>query len=52
MAFRLRLPRLLDPGEMCITHRDEGGGSFSFLVALTLPLLGRLVHQLPYFLDP
>ena len=37
---------------MCITHRDEGGGSFSFLVALTPLLPGRLVHQLPYFVDP
>jgi hypothetical protein len=50
MAFRL--PRLLEPGEMCIIHRYEGGGSFSFPVALTPPLLGRLVHQLPNFLDP
>jgi hypothetical protein len=23
MAFHLRLPRLFEPGEMCITHRDE-----------------------------
>lgn len=52
MAFRLRLQRLLEPGEVCITHRDEGGGSFSFPLALTPPLLGRLVHQLPHFLDP
>ena len=37
---------------MCITHRDEGGGAFSFRLALTHPLLGRLVHQLAYFLDP
>jgi hypothetical protein len=50
--WRLRLPRLLEPGEMCITHRDEGSGAFSFLLALTHPLLGRLVHQLAYFLDP
>jgi len=30
MAFHLRLPRLLEPGEMCITHRDE-------VAALLLP---------------
>ena len=50
--WRLRLPRLLEPGKMCITHRDEGSGAFSFRLALTHPLLGRLVHQLAYFLDP
>ncbi len=49
---RVRLPRLLEPGQMCIVHRDEGGGSFSFRLTLTHPLAGRLVHQLAYFLDP
>ena len=49
---RVRLPRLLEPGQMCITHRDEGGGSFSFRLTLTHPLAGCLVHQLAYFLDP
>lgn len=49
---RARLPRLLEPGQMCIIHRDEGGGSFSFRLTLTHPLVGRLVHQLAYFLDP
>ncbi len=37
---------------MEITHRDEGGGTFSFRLALTHPLLGRIVHQLAYFQDP
>lgn len=50
--WRMRLPRLLEPGEMRITHREEGGGSFSFRLLLTHPLLGRLVHQLAYFVDP
>lgn len=50
--WRVRLPRLLEPGAMCITHRDEGAGAFSFRLALTHPWLGRLVHQLAYFLDP
>jgi hypothetical protein len=49
---RVRLPGLFEPGQMCITHRDEGGGSFSFRLTLTHPLAGRLVHQLAYFLDP
>jgi hypothetical protein len=50
--WRVRLPRLLEPGQMCIIHRDEGGRSFSFRLTLTHPLAGRLVHQLAYFLDP
>ncbi len=50
--WRMRLPRSFEPGEMCIEHRDAGGGSFSFRLTLTHPLLGRLVHQLAYFFDP
>jgi hypothetical protein len=49
---RWRLPRALAPGGMEITHREEGGGTFSFRLALTHPLLGTLVHQLAYFEDP
>jgi hypothetical protein len=51
-ARRMRLPQLLMPGEMCITHRDEGEGTFSFRLTLTHPQLGCLVHQLAYFVDP
>jgi Domain of unknown function (DUF4166) len=50
--WRVRLPRLLVPGGMCITHREEGGGAFSFRLTLTHPRLGCLVHQLAYFRDP
>lgn len=50
--WRMRLPRLLAPGEMCITHREEGGGSFSFRLTLKHPRLGCLVHQLAFFRDP
>jgi len=48
---RWRLPRALEPGRMAITHREEGGGTFSFRLCLTHPILGRIVHQLAYFAD-
>ena len=51
-SWRWRWPRALEPGRMEITHREEGGGTFSFRLALAHPLLGRLVHQLAYFQDP
>jgi len=50
--WRWRLPKVAEPGRMQITHREEGDGAFSFLLALTHPLLGRLLHQLAYFHDP
>jgi hypothetical protein len=50
-AWRLTLPRFLHPGQMRIEHRDLGGGSFAFLLDLTHPLLGRLVHQQAHFRD-
>jgi hypothetical protein len=51
-AWRWRLPCALAPGSMQVTHREEGGGAFSFRLELRHPLLGRLVHQLAYFRDP
>ena len=51
-AWRMRLPGLLVPGEMCIIHRDEGGGTFSFSLRLTHRHLGCLVYQLAHFADP
>lgn len=49
---RLRLPRLLHPGQMTIAHRDLGAGQFEFTLELTHPLAGQLVNQLAHFRDP
>ena len=49
LGRRWRLPRLLAPGAMEIVHREEGGGTFSFILSLTHPLLGRLIHQVALF---
>jgi hypothetical protein len=49
--LRLRLPRWMQPGNMLITHREEGAGTFSFSLSLTHPALGTLIHQLAYFCD-
>lgn len=49
--WRLPLPRALHPGRMQIEHRDRGDGSFDFSLALTHPLLGRIVEQLAIFRD-
>jgi len=49
--WRWRLPKVLQPGRMEITHREEGNGTFSFRLDLAHPTLGRLMHQLAYFSD-
>jgi Domain of unknown function (DUF4166) len=49
--WRWRLPRLMEPGRMEIVHREEGGGTFSFRLRMTHPVLGVLVHQLANFRD-
>ncbi|MEW5964729.1 MAG: DUF4166 domain-containing protein [Pseudomonadota bacterium] len=49
--LRIRLPRLLEPGVMTITHRDLGSGRFAFELALDHPRIGRLLHQLAIFSD-
>lgn len=49
--LRLRLPRWLAPGRLRIEHVDHGGGRFAFILALTHPLLGELIHQHAEFRD-
>lgn len=49
--WRLSIPRVLEPGRMQITHRDEADGRFSFHLTLDHPLLGRMLYQLAYFAD-
>lgn len=49
--LRLRLPRLLEPGEMEVVHKDEGGGAFLFSLALRHPLLGEMISQTARFHD-
>ena len=49
--LRMRLPWFLSPGEMEITHRDEGNGCFTFSLALTHRWLGRVLSQVALFQD-
>lgn len=49
--LKVPIPRLLAPGEMEIVHKDEGGGSFLFTLALRHPLLGVIVQQTARFRD-
>jgi hypothetical protein len=47
----LGIPRWLEPGHCEIRHRDEGGGRFTFSLALDHPWLGALVRQTVVFDD-
>jgi hypothetical protein len=47
--LRLRLPHLLEPGRMKVSHVDCGDGTFAFVLALDHPWLGSLVHQTAMF---
>ncbi|MDH4983698.1 DUF4166 domain-containing protein [Hyphomicrobium sp. D-2] len=49
--WRFTMPKFLQPGRMCIVHRDRGDGSFDFGLQLCHPLLGRLVAQDAVFRD-
>lgn len=49
--MRLRLPRWIAPGLLTIDHRDCGGGSFTFTLALHHRLLGEVMHQHSSFCD-
>jgi hypothetical protein len=49
--WRLPIPRVLQPGQMQIVHRDLGAGSFEFSLSLTHGVFGQLVHQVAVFHD-
>ena len=46
---RLRLPKLLWPGALRVSHVDCNHGLFAFVLALRHPWLGELVHQTAMF---
>jgi hypothetical protein len=48
-AFRLRLPRCLEPGALTISHVDLGGDAFAFVLALRHPLFGEIMRQTGVF---
>jgi hypothetical protein len=50
-GWRLPIPRILQPGQMQIVHRDLGAGSFEFSLSLTHRVFGLLVHQAAVFHD-
>jgi hypothetical protein len=50
-AWRVSVPRVLQPGEMRIEHRDLGNGRFAFSLDLTHGAFGTLVQQIAHFAD-
>ena len=46
---RLRLPRFLSPGALRVSHIDCNNGLFAFVLALSHPWFGELVHQTAMF---
>jgi len=49
LGLRLRLPRWLTPGRLCVTHAERSAGEFCYTLELTHPRLGTLVHQVAWF---
>ncbi|WP_027526137.1 DUF4166 domain-containing protein [Bradyrhizobium sp. Ec3.3] len=43
------LPQWLTPGDLTVTHRDLGEGSFRFTLDVTHPRYGALIHQSAVF---
>jgi len=42
---RLRIPALLAPGALTVSHVDQGNGLFAFVLSLRHPLLGDMIFQ-------
>jgi len=48
-GLRLRIPKLLEPGRLRVSHIDCNHGWFAFVLQLDHPLLGELIHQVAMF---
>jgi hypothetical protein len=46
---RMRLPRILEPGDLTIRHVDRGDGSFAFVLKLHHTLFGEMISQTGLF---
>lgn len=47
--LKLKLPALLTPGALTVTHTDLGGGEFQFTLEIVHPRFGMLVRQTAVF---
>lgn len=47
--LRVQLPIWLAPGALTISHIDQGGDEFAFVLALRHPLFGEVIHQTGLF---
>jgi hypothetical protein len=50
-AMRVALPKWATPGRLTVTHREEGGGRFTFTLDVVHPRLGTLIHQAARFCE-
>lgn len=49
--IRLRLPRLLSPGNLTISHIERTLDEFEFRLSLSHPFLGKVIYQSGYFCE-
>jgi hypothetical protein len=50
-TLRLQFPHWLAPGQTSVSHVDLGHGAFAFVLNITHPIFGELIHQLGIFKD-
>jgi hypothetical protein len=49
--IRVWIPKLLEPGNMEVVHKDEGNGAFLFTLSLRHRYFGDLIRQTARFRD-
>ena len=48
---KLPFPRFLEPGKVKVSHADQGEGYFAFILEVSHPLLGQMIHQRGIFCE-
>ena len=48
---KIPLPKFLEPGQVRVSHIDQGEGYFAFVLEVTHPIFGNMIHQRGIFCE-
>lgn len=49
--WKLKFPRFLEPGNVTVSHADQGEGYFAFILEVSHSIFGKMIHQRGIFCE-